>query len=477
MKQSENISNDSGIWILVSNTIASGLLGAILVAAIFAIFGALIGLVRGFDLFNLVSLGDRIVESALGGAILGAKLGAIGGAVIGAVKGLLEVDAHKAAIEAERKFEKERKAEAERIEKERKAEAEHNEKIETEHIALIPDLIHKTIGFACVAAIVNARISESDDVSAAERTAAKAIENTLFEGDDDARQHLSEAAIEATRIAAIERTAKTSIDFAVQATRLCTKINATRRSKVIAETRITTICAAICETRDTGERKGLAKAINDIESARSQAIEDARRLAEVRKSARIVTDVEGSDIQQTTEQARRVATKAIIDKSLDHRKDFQHIVAIEAMLSIAILDMIEASWPAWAQSSIVEEQLPEFIRKARNFRAIESSRSILNVPIHNYKQLPKLESPAGYVYVIKDVSRTHNYKIGRTNHPGTRMNNFGVKLPFETEVIAILKTDDAETLEQRLHQKFVEQHNRGEWFDLSDSQVKQIQSM
>ncbi len=111
--------------------------------------------------------------------------------------------------------------------------------------------------------------------------------------------------------------------------------------------------------------------------------------------------------------------------------------------------------------------------KAR--RAIPPSR--LNVSTHNYKTLPKLRAPAGYVYVIRDVSHTGQYKIGRTNHPATRLNQFGVTLPFETKVIAILETNDAPALERELHQYYAARRTRGEWFDLTDRQIQEIRSV
>lgn len=92
----------------------------------------------------------------------------------------------------------------------------------------------------------------------------------------------------------------------------------------------------------------------------------------------------------------------------------------------------------------------------------------------NWEALPKLDEPAGYVYVIQDVSNTWQYKIGRTNYPKRRINRFGVTLPFETEVVAILQTEDAAALERELHQHFANDRRRGEWFDLTEAQVQQI---
>ena len=95
----------------------------------------------------------------------------------------------------------------------------------------------------------------------------------------------------------------------------------------------------------------------------------------------------------------------------------------------------------------------------------------------NYKNLPKLEDPAGYVYLLKDVSHTGQYKIGRTNHPATRLGNFGVKLPIETTPILILKTNNAKTLENKLHKQYSSYRRLGEWFELTDDQVSKIRQI
>ena len=98
----------------------------------------------------------------------------------------------------------------------------------------------------------------------------------------------------------------------------------------------------------------------------------------------------------------------------------------------------------------------------------------LNVSTVNYVELPKLEHPEGYVYVIQDISHTKRYKIGRTSHPATRINSFGVELPFETEIVAILRTTNAVDLERDLHNQFATSRTQGEWFDLTGAQVREI---
>ena len=88
--------------------------------------------------------------------------------------------------------------------------------------------------------------------------------------------------------------------------------------------------------------------------------------------------------------------------------------------------------------------------------------------------LPPTEHPAGYVYVIQDVDISKFYKIGRTNNPSRRFNEFSHALPFKIEVVAVVQTEDAPTLEWQLHQRYAEQQQRGEWFKLHDRHVREI---
>ena len=88
--------------------------------------------------------------------------------------------------------------------------------------------------------------------------------------------------------------------------------------------------------------------------------------------------------------------------------------------------------------------------------------------------LPPKVHPAGYVYVIQDIDISMFYKIGRTINPKDRLNKFAVELPFATEIVAIVATDDAPTLEWQLQQRYADSRKRGEWFDLSRDQVREI---
>lgn len=88
--------------------------------------------------------------------------------------------------------------------------------------------------------------------------------------------------------------------------------------------------------------------------------------------------------------------------------------------------------------------------------------------------LPPTQHPAGYVYVVQDIDISEYYKIGRTVNPSRRFSEFSQALPFEIDVVAVIRTEDAPTLEWQLHQRYAEQRQRGEWFKLQDGHVREI---
>ena len=92
----------------------------------------------------------------------------------------------------------------------------------------------------------------------------------------------------------------------------------------------------------------------------------------------------------------------------------------------------------------------------------------------NPVDLPKLPHPAGYVYVIHDTEYSKSYKIGRTINPSSRISDIRNILPGESDIVAIIDTQDAPTLEWQLHQRYADSRKRGEWFALNDTQVREI---
>lgn len=84
------------------------------------------------------------------------------------------------------------------------------------------------------------------------------------------------------------------------------------------------------------------------------------------------------------------------------------------------------------------------------------------------------ETPGGFLYVVQDADVTHFCKIGRTKCPLNRLYDFGVLLPFRVNVIALIPCLDSRVAERRLHLHFEDKRIRGEWFNLTQSDVQYI---
>lgn len=90
----------------------------------------------------------------------------------------------------------------------------------------------------------------------------------------------------------------------------------------------------------------------------------------------------------------------------------------------------------------------------------------------------------GYVYVISNIGSFGEgiFKIGLTRRiePTDRVRELGdASVPFPFDIHALIKSDEAPTLEGKLHKKFVEMqvnkaNRRKEFFRLSLNEIKQV---
>jgi hypothetical protein len=87
------------------------------------------------------------------------------------------------------------------------------------------------------------------------------------------------------------------------------------------------------------------------------------------------------------------------------------------------------------------------------------------------KSVEKMSVGIGYVYVIKFGDF---YKIGRSNDFDRRLREIKTKLPEEGELIHVIETDDAEGIEAYWHNRFKNCRAKGEWFKLSNDDVKAL---
>jgi hypothetical protein len=75
----------------------------------------------------------------------------------------------------------------------------------------------------------------------------------------------------------------------------------------------------------------------------------------------------------------------------------------------------------------------------------------------------------GYVYLIRSGTF---HKIGRTNASGRRLRELAIQLPQKPRTVHVIETDDPEGVEGYWHRRFAAKRQDGEWFLLSEDDVR-----
>jgi len=75
----------------------------------------------------------------------------------------------------------------------------------------------------------------------------------------------------------------------------------------------------------------------------------------------------------------------------------------------------------------------------------------------------------GFVYLLRSGK---NYKLGRTNAAGRRLRELAIQLPENPDTVHVIETDDPEGIERYWHSRFAEKRKGGEWFTLSQEEVR-----
>ena len=84
------------------------------------------------------------------------------------------------------------------------------------------------------------------------------------------------------------------------------------------------------------------------------------------------------------------------------------------------------------------------------------------------RRKPPREGEPGAVYMMRSGKF---YKIGKSNAPGRRVREIGIRLPEKVSIVHVIRTDDPAGVEAYWHKRFDAKRRNGEWFDLTRSDI------
>jgi len=111
----------------------------------------------------------------------------------------------------------------------------------------------------------------------------------------------------------------------------------------------------------------------------------------------------------------------------------------------------------WCRNKEGWEDVADLCEELKNQAINEPNEEQEEAPIEN-----------GFVYMMKSGKY---YKIGRTNSLDRRQYEIGMQLPEGVEPIHSIATDDPSGIEAYWHHRFKKKRLKGEWFDLTKSDV------
>lgn len=81
---------------------------------------------------------------------------------------------------------------------------------------------------------------------------------------------------------------------------------------------------------------------------------------------------------------------------------------------------------------------------------------------------------SGHIYLARSGE---HFKIGKSARPVRRVTEISLSLPSPIELVHQIPTNDMYMAERNLHERFSAQRKNGEWFLLSESQVREIMAL
>ena len=95
------------------------------------------------------------------------------------------------------------------------------------------------------------------------------------------------------------------------------------------------------------------------------------------------------------------------------------------------------------------------------------SMDYLSRVVSNDKDMKKKEA----VYILQKANSSI-FKIGRSYIVNNRLKMINAKLPFKTKIFKLFFTKESKKIEKILHQKYKNKKVRGEWFELTNEDLK-----
>ena len=111
-----------------------------------------------------------------------------------------------------------------------------------------------------------------------------------------------------------------------------------------------------------------------------------------------------------------------------------------------------------------------------NFESVAEFESYEKTPELGYRErIPKqTRTPrVGFVYL---ASGNGSFKIGRSWNLESRERYLTTKLPFPVQIVHTIKAKDCVSAEQYWHERYEAKRVRGEWFNLSESDIVEFRS-
>ncbi len=88
-----------------------------------------------------------------------------------------------------------------------------------------------------------------------------------------------------------------------------------------------------------------------------------------------------------------------------------------------------------------------------------------------------MQDAPGYIYLIQADLPDNPCKIGKSKNVPNRMKLFGVKLPFDFQLLHIIPCLNHSKVEKDLHERFGGKRINGEWFNLDQQDILDIKSI